>query len=306
VLIGRDSSKLRSQPFQELSGFVFSLLLLLSFALWWHPLANTLTLALRSDEYTHILLILPISCVLIYLTPAELPAVPRKAVGIGSVLLALALLIAWFARFWANGWPEDVRLSLSMFALVTWWIASIIFCFGARTLQALLFPLCFLLFIVPLPGFALDEIVSFLQHQSAFAARLLFFVAGVPVTHDGILLSIPGLDIEVARECSSIRSSLMLVITTMVLGHLFLGSWWRKGLLILAAVPLAVLKNGFRIFTIAELGTRVDPGFFDGNLHHSGGIIFFAISLVVIAALLWGLRRTENLEGRRLRVATLK
>jgi exosortase len=142
--------------------------------------------------------------------------------------------------------------------------------------------------------------------RCAFAARLLFFVAGVPVTQDGILLSIPGLDIEVARECSSIRSSLMLVITTMVLGHLFLGSWWRKGLLILAAVPLAVLKNGFRIFTIAELGTRVDPGFFDGNLHHRGGIIFFAISLAVMGALLWVLRRTENLESRGLGVHSLK
>jgi exosortase/archaeosortase family protein len=79
----------------------------------------------------------------------------------------------------------------------------------------------------------------------------------------------------------------------MVLADLFLRSWWRKALLIGVAVPLSVAKNGFRIFTIAELGTRVDPGFLDGRLHHQGGIVFFSLSVVVVGALLWILRRTE-------------
>ena len=107
------------------------------------------------------------------------------------------------------------------------------------------------------------------------------------------MLSIPGLDIEVARECSSIRSSLMLVVTTLVLAHLFLRSWWRKALLIAAAIPLSVAKNGLRIVTIAELGTRIDPGFLNGKLHHNGGIIFFGIAVVAVVVLLWILRRTE-------------
>jgi len=107
-------------------------------------------------------------------------------------------------------------------------------------------------------------------------------------------VSIPGLDIEVARDCSSIRSSLMLVVTTMVLAHLFLRSGWRKALLALAAIPLSVAKNGLRIFTIAELGTRIDPGFLNGKLHHNGGILFFGLSVVAVGVLLWILRRTEE------------
>jgi len=121
----------------------------------------------------------------------------------------------------------------------------------------------------------------------------MFRAAGVPATQNGILLFIPGLALEVARECSSIRSSLMLIITTMVLVHLFLRSWWRKLLLVMIAIPLSVLKNALRIFTIAELATRVDPGFLDGKLHHHGGIIFFAIAVVLMVALLWILHRTE-------------
>jgi exosortase len=180
-----------------------------------------------------------------------------------------------------------------MFALVTWSLASVLLCFGARTFQSFLFPLCFLFLMVPIPEFALRWIVEFLQQQSASAARIMFRAAGVPATQDGIMLSIPGLDIEVARECSSIRSSLMLLVTAMVLAHLFLRSRWRKVLIVAVVIPLSVAKNGLRIFTIVELGTRVDPGFFTGNLHHHGGILFFGLSVAAVGALIWVLRRTE-------------
>ena len=85
----------------------------------------------------------------------------------------------------------------------------------------------------------------------------------------------------------------MLVVTTMVFAHLFLRTWWRKGLLVAAVIPLSVAKNGLRIVTIVELGTRVDPGFLSGKLHHNGGIIFFGIAVIAVVVLLWVLRRTE-------------
>jgi exosortase/archaeosortase family protein len=86
----------------------------------------------------------------------------------------------------------------------------------------------------------------------------------------------------------------MLVITTVFLSHLFLRSWWRRALLVAAAIPLSVAKNGLRIVTIAELGTRVDHGFLTGRLHHHGGIVFFGIAVVAVGALLFVLRRTES------------
>ena len=281
----------------------FAFLCALSILFWWHPLVMTLGLALANDAYTHILLILPLSAALIYfdsrfqdskyLDSKAFRIDPQSSPRIGTALLALALVTGCYARWGMAAAPDDVRLSLGMFALVTWWIASVLLCFGPKTLSSFLFPLCFLFLLVPIPEFALSGIVEFLQQQSALAARIIFRVAGVPVRQDGIMLSIPNLDIEVARECSSIRSSLMLVVTTLVLARLFLRSWWRKIVLVAAAIPLSVAKNGLRIFTIAELGTRVDPGFLNGNLHHHGGIVFFGVSVVAVGALLWVLRRTE-------------
>jgi exosortase len=271
----------------------FGFLCAVSILFWWHSLVITLGLALANEAYTHFLLILPLSAALIYLDSKASRVDPQPSPRIGAALLALALLIGCYARWGMSATPGDVRLSLGMFAVVAWWIASVLLCFGARTFRLFLFPLCFLFLLVPIPEFALRWIVEFLQQQSALAARIMFRAVGVSATQDGIMLSIPGLDIEVARECSSIRSSLMLVVTTLVLAHLFLRSWWRKALLIAAAIPLSVAKNGLRIVTIAELGTRIDPGFLNGKLHHNGGIIFFGIALVAVVVLLWILRRTE-------------
>jgi exosortase len=276
----------------------FFFLCAVSILFWWHFLVVTWKLALANDAYTHILLILPLSAALIYADSkwarAKLVRTERGPVPIvGMALLAVALLIGTCVRWRMNAASDDVRRSIAMLALATWWVSGIVACFGGKTFRALLFPLCFLFLIVPIPDFALRWIVEFLQQQSAIAAQLMFRAIGVPAMRDGIIVSIPGLNLEVARECSSIRSSLMLVVSTLVLAHLFLTSVWRKTALVLAAIPLSVLKNGLRIFTIGELGTRVDPEFLSGKLHHSGGIIFFAVSVMLVGALLFALHRTE-------------
>ena len=268
-----------------------------SLMIWWHPLVITLRRGLGAEAYTHILLIVPLSIALIYLQSGTLRMSSESSASAGSLLLVGALLIAGFAR-WGSPGPDDLRLSFSMIALVTWWIASVVFCFGRRAFRSFLFPLCFLFWMGPIPAAALDRIIPFLQDESALAARVLFRMAGVPVTQDGIVLDIPGLSIEVARECSSIRSSLLLIVITMVLAQLFLRSWWRKSLVIAFAIPLAVAKNGLRVFVIAELGTQVDPGFLSGKLHHQGGIVFLAIAVVIVVVLIWILRRSESSRSR--------
>ncbi len=285
----------------QIWGFAF--LCALSVLFWWHALAMTMELALSNEAYTHILLILPLSVSLIYLdrsrwqrSDGDAPlALSKGRIGAGLAALASAALIFCLARWGQSQFniSPGGQLSLSMFALVIWWIGSVILCFGVQFFRSFLFPLCFLFWMVPIPPFALDRIVLFLQQQSALAARILFLAAGVPVTQNGLILSIPNLDIEIASECSSIRSSLMLIVIAMVLAHLFLRSRWRKAVVVVAALPLSVAKNGLRIFTIAELGTRVDPEFLTGKFHHHGGIIFLGIAVVAVGGLVWVLRRTE-------------
>jgi exosortase len=269
----------------------FSLAVAGSLVVGWRPLLETFALAQRRDEYTHILLIVPISAALIYAEWPSLKADSRPHSHIGSALVIMAVLVALGGKFAA---PSDTQLMWGMFSLVTWWIGAFVVCFGVRTFRTLLFPLCFLFWMVPVPELTLNKIVTLWQHGSAISASVLFVTLHVPVTQDGIMLSIPGLNLEVAQECSSLRSSSMLVVTSMVLAHLFLRSFWRKAVVVLVAIPLSIAKNGVRIFVIAMLGTRVDPGFLHGNLHHHGGIVFFLLALFVLLLLLWLLNRNES------------
>lgn len=283
-----------SNSVRNYAGFLeFCGLLALSFPLWWQPLTSTLRLALGDGAHTHILLIVPLSIALAYIKMKGTPFPPANKKWIGALLLSIALLLRGFTAWNIAHLSASNGLSLSMFAVVMWWIGSVIICCGVPAFRTLLFPICFLFLVVPWPESTLNWVTEMLQHQSAVGAELLFRAARVPVVRDGVVLSIPELDIEVARECSSIRSSTMLIVATLVLAQLFLRSWWRQTLLVVIAIPLSVAKNAFRIFTIAELGTRVDPGYLNGRLHHQGGIVFLSLALIVVVFLVWMLRSGE-------------
>jgi exosortase len=272
---------------------LFASLCAIATAALFRPLAATLSLALGNDEFTHILLILPMSAVLIASQWNWLKSQISPSPQIGAALLATGIAIALIARKASAGIIPDARLSLDMLALVTLWIAAFVICFGRTVAKSSIFPLCFLLWMVPIPSFALTRIVQWLQTGSTLSASLLFSAAGVPSWREGVVLFIPGLSIEVARECSSLRSSLMLLVTTMVLTHSLLRSPWGKALVVLLAIPLSVAKNGLRIFVISMLGTRINRDFLTGWLHQQGGIVFFLIALAVILAAIWFLRSRE-------------
>ncbi|HUO24400.1 MAG TPA: exosortase/archaeosortase family protein [Candidatus Aquilonibacter sp.] len=275
----------------------------ISLILWFTPLRNTLYLALHQDGYTHILLIVPAAAALIFLDRRTLSTNPQWS-AVGIALLAVALALGAIAKWGRINPPSDVRLAISMTGLVLWWIGSFVLCFGLKGLRSFLFPLLFLFWMVPMPAVVMNRTVGWLQQGSAATTQMLFEAARVPVSRRGVDLVIPGIEIEVASECSSIRSSVILVVTTMILAHLFLRSPRRKLLVVATAVPLSIAKNGLRIFIIAMIGTHFDPAFLTGWFHHHGGIFFFLIALAAICVLLWILRRGEEraLQRRPLRL----
>jgi exosortase len=280
------------KPQKHLLVFIF--LWIVSLLVGWHFLVATVTLSFHDDEYSQLLLILPISAALIFL---ERPIAHWRgdwSFRVAPVLIASAAAIAISIGFCSASLPADLKLSLGMLALVISWIGIFILCFGLSLSRSVLFPLLFLFGLVPLPRNVLNLIISMLQDGSAWSAHALFAACGVPVFQQGVLITIPNLTIEVAKECSSIRSSSMLLVTTLVLTHLLLRSPWRKALVIGLAIPLSIAKNGLRIFTIAMLGTHVDPGYLTGRLHRQGGIVFFAVALAGVFALIWMFRRGEG------------
>jgi exosortase len=120
---------------------------------------------------------------------------------------------------------------------------------------------------------------------------LLFTMLGMPVTRDGYVFHLPQFSIEVAKECSGIRSSIALIITGAIAGKLFLLSGWQRVLLAISLIPIAILKNAIRIVSLSVIGAFFDERIFEGDLHRKGGIVFFVIALFLVWAVIASLRR---------------
>jgi exosortase len=114
------------------------------------------------------------------------------------------------------------------------------------------------------------------------------------VLREGFVFHLPRFNIEVAEECSGIRSSMALLILALLVAHFRLRSFWKKALFMACGLFLMILKNGIRIVSLTVLAMHVDPSFLYGKLHHQGGVVFFLLSLLLLAPLLWLLQRGES------------
>ena len=133
-----------------------------------------------------------------------------------------------------------------------------------------------------------------LQQGSAAVANVFFTIADTPMVNDGLVFRLPGIQIEVAPECSGIHSTVVLFITSLLAGHYFLRRPWKRVVLCLIVIPLALLRNGFRVFVIGELCVHVGPQMINSVIHRRGGPLFFLLSLIPFFYLLFYLRRGDQ------------
>ena len=273
-----------------------SLLLLFAAVAWfWQPLVSLFSLTQQQEHYSHIVLIPCLSLYVLYLDRKAIFASREWSPWLASMLIGLGALGYWFAD--ATIFAPD-QLSMTILALVVMCWGIVAFCFGVMICRKVSFGLLFLLFMVPLPSFLLDAIIGFLQRSSTEATGFLFSLLGVPVFREEFVFRLSNFTIHVAEECSGIRSALSLFITSLVAGYFFLRSGWTKMGLVAVVVPLAIVKNAFRIVGLSLLANYVDPTFItDSALHRSGGIPLFLVSLVVLLSLAWLLRRFEKRLG---------
>lgn len=276
----------------------FGALLLASAVLALPAVLSLFRLSIGNDAYSYILMVLPASAALAGLEWKTVARSERFSRN-GIALLCGIALLAGLHQFHLLDLPSDLQLSVSIALLVSFWIVAFVACFSLAAARNLAFPLLFLYLLVPLPQAWLAQAVLFLQHGSTIGTYWLFRLFGVPVLQSGsFVLSLPDVTIEVAEECSSIRSSAILLVTSAVLAHLFLRSNWRKGIVILAAIPLSVAKNAVRIFVLSILATHVDLAFLTGRFHREGGLLAFVLALVGICLLVAWLRKTERVDPR--------
>lgn len=268
----------------------FLILLTLAFS---KPLIGLAIYAINSDLHSYILLVPAISGYLIYIRRHQLPKAYSSAAGWALIAFIFGLVGLVFAMRFSGG-PSDAYFSLVALSFLGFLFSGMLFFLGREWFSAVAFPMWFLIFIVPLPNLIVNPLETASKLASAEMANLFFNITGTPVLRDGTVFQLPNIALEVAQECSGIRSSIVLVLTGLVAANLFLTGWWRRALLVALVIPLGIIRNGVRIWTIGTLCIQFGPNMINSIVHRRGGPVFFVLSLIPLFAVLWWLRRAET------------
>jgi len=275
----------------------FGLWIALSLVLFARPLGWMIHFALQNDDASHILLIPLICAWVIYLERRTI--FHRLSSDISSAVFLFfvaAFFYAWTTQSGAD-WTLVSNLTGYALALVLLWISGFALFFGRSALQDARFSLLFLFLAVPLPEFLLKGAIFVLQKGSAEITAAVFNLMGVPFLREGFVFHLARANIEVARECSGIRSSMALLILALLVAHFRLKSNWKKALFVACGLFMMMIKNGIRIATLTLLAVYVDPNFLTGKLHHDGGVVFFLLGLLFLLPVLLLLQRSEGEES---------
>ena len=257
-------------------------------------LGQLLMLAVRDNLHSHIPLVPMIVAYLLYTDPRHRAA--RYANSIPGALIAGAVGAIALGAAAQLGQDEIAgdRLSLMTLAYLAFVAAGGFLFLGVSWMKAAAFPVSFLLFMIPLPGAVVAALERGLVQGSTETAVAMFRMTGTPLLHSGTILALPGITLEVARQCSGIHSSWTLFITSLLASYLFVRSPWRRLALVVFVIPLGIARNAFRILVLGLLCVHVGPHMIDSAIHRRGGPAFFVLSLVPLLALLAWFRRQER------------
>jgi len=203
----------------------------------------------------------------------QLASIPRVPSSWGLAVILVAVFTLVLGVFGAELFFSRVSLLMLIGGLV-------IFFLGWQMLRAILFPLLFLILMIPIPAIILQILASKL---AAWSLPL----CGVPVLREGNIINLPAMPLEVADACSGIRSLLSLTTLAVMYGFLLETRIWLRITIALASIPIAVAANGFRIFGTGLLVQYWDPEKAEGFFHQFSGWLIFVVSLLLLFALHW-------------------
>ena len=261
-------------------------------ALFRAPLAGTLRLWWTDAESAHGLLLAPVALILAW--RAGLVAEPRRQAWSGLLLLVLAVAMRFAGGLAAEQYTQRLSVLVAAGGLVVWTR-------GRAQLARWWLPGGLLLLSLPLPELILAGLSFPLQLKASELGAALLSWRHVPVTLAGNVIELPGRSLFVTEACGGLRSITALLALGLLVGGLWLRTTWARAVLAAAAIPVAMLLNGIRIFVTGFSVHFISPGLGEGVMHYTEGWGMFVAALLTLAALAWLLLQAEKLRGEGVR-----
>jgi exosortase len=251
-------------------------------------------LDLENKNASQVLIIPLISATLIYLSRKSIFQDIRVSLVPGLLTILGGSAILFLAVSWAGaGMDQGDRIALRILPMLVIWWGGVVLFYGVSAFKAALFPMMLLVFCAPIPSPVMERTIHFLQHASADVSFLILQLTGTPIYRDGVFFFLPNLVVEVAPQCSGIRSGISLLILALVAAGIFLKSWPKRVAFLVMVVPIIVFKNGLRISTLSYLAVHVDQRILTSSLHKDGGIPFFLLALLLMYPVLNAMIKSE-------------
>ena len=235
--------------------------------------------AWHDDEYAHGPLILAVAAALAWRERARLrELVARGDAGWGAGLAVFGILLWLLGR--TQGLMPIEAGSLPLVAA-----GAAVLAWGGQGLRVLAFPLAFLAFYVPLPGFLLDFATGPLKEMVSSAVAWLLAGFGYVVERSGVVLAVDGRELLVAAACSGLNSIVSLFALALLYAHLRGASRARTLLLLAATLPIAVATNILRVLALVLVTVHVGPDAAGGWVHQALGLSVFVVALLMLLGL---------------------
>ncbi len=230
------------------------------------------------DNYSHGYLIPPIAAYLawerrqLFLSAPIRPSAFGLIVILGSVLvLALGVL--------------GIELFLTRISLLGVFGGTLLFLFGWPRLRVMLFPLAFLVLMIPLPAIIFNQIAFPLQLIASQFGEEVIRAASIPVLREGNVLVLANITLEVAEACSGIRSLISLLTLGIVFGYIGDARTWVRVLIAVSTVPVAVISNGARVAGTGIAAHYYGAAAAEGFLHEFSGWLVFVTAFAMMVLL---------------------
>lgn len=259
-------------------------------ALYLEPLRTLLRDWWVLPDAGHGLLLGPLAIYLAYRRGILDRALP--APWLGAFLILLGVLM----RYGSGLMAEMFTMRLSMLVAGA---GLVVYAWGFRQLLHWWLPAALLALAVPLPSVILGAIALPLQLQASQLGAALLELRDVPVAVAGNVIHLPGRTLFVTEACSGLRSLTALVSLALLVGAIWLRYPAMRALLLLCAIPIAVLLNGVRVFLTGFLVFYVDPALGEGFMHVTEGWIIFVAAFGMLGAGAWVLTRAETMWRER-------
>ena len=234
--------------------------------------------AWREDEHAHGPLILAVAAALAWRERARL----RELQGSDTVVGAALVLAGVF--FWLLGRTQAL-VPIEAGSLLFVASGATLLAWGRQGARVLAFPLAFLLFYVPLPGFVLEAATAPLKELVSAAVAGLLGLFGYAVERSGVVLAVEGSEMLVADACSGLNSIVSLFALALLYAHLRGASRARTLLLVAAIVPIAVAANILRVLALVLITVHAGPDAAQGFVHDALGMSVFVAALLMLVGL---------------------